>query len=83
MLAGIEAVLAPRLRARGLRKRLARGLAAAVHVILDGPKFPSQARRTITNDEVAPIVRALVERELARHLDATPALLDTILLDVS
>lgn len=71
----------PRMTPRAFRTRIARGLVGVVHLQLDDPRYDSPSKAWLTNPEVAPIVRRVVEPELARHLDAVPALVDALVLD--
>lgn len=82
--AALHHVLAPRLprmTPRAFRSRIARGLVGAFHLQLDDPRYGSPSRDYLTNPEVAPIVRRVVEHALARHLEMVPALVDTLVLD--
>jgi DNA gyrase subunit B len=55
-----------------------RHLVAVLHIGIGDDRF----RNTPTNPAVGEAVRNVVERELARHLDEVPALLDRILIDL-
>lgn len=82
--AALQHVLAPRLprmSPRAFRTRISRGLVGVFHLQLDDPRYGSPSKAWLTNPEVGPIVRRVVEPELARHLDAVPALVDTLVLD--
>jgi DNA gyrase subunit B len=79
----LEAAIAPRLRSkRGLRKRIELGLVGMLHVQLPDPRYKSQLKAEILNPEAGAAVRS-VEREFARYLDETPAMLDTLLLQLT
>lgn len=78
--AGIRRALERRLGRRIARKTLERGLLAVLHVMLDAPRWGAPTKEWLTNPEVGATVRAVVERELARHFEAAPAVLDALLL---
>lgn len=70
-------------RLPGVRmSRLDRRLVVVLHVQLDHPRFGQPTRSWLENPEAGAIVREVVERELARHFDENPALLDQMLLDL-
>ncbi len=71
----------PRMTPRVFRQRISRGLVGALHLQLDDPRYGSPCKDWLTNPEVVPIVRRIVEPAFARHLDAVPALVDTLVLD--
>jgi DNA gyrase subunit B len=71
-----------RLSASRFRTKISRGMHAMLHVSLRDPRFGNPTREWLTNPEAGDAVRTLVERELARHLDETPALLDALLLQL-
>jgi DNA gyrase/topoisomerase IV subunit B len=54
-----------------------------LHVRLEHPGFGSPTRDRLTNPAVGEAVRAIVERDFARHLEEVPALLDALLLDLA
>jgi DNA gyrase/topoisomerase IV subunit B len=58
--------------------RLEQHVVAVLHVSVGDDRF----RYTPTNPTVGEAVRNVVERELERHLEAVPALLDRILIDL-
>ena len=66
-----------------LRPRLGRKRAkmiALMHVRLEDPRFGQPSRDWLRNEEVGTVVRRIVERELPKHFEQVPALLDSILL---
>ncbi len=79
--AGVRAMLERRLGRKA--RRVGDGMLAMVHVTLDDPRFDSQTKDRLRNEEVGEAVRIVVERELARHFEDVPALLDSILQRVS
>jgi DNA gyrase subunit B len=83
LFAGLASVLGRRLQSRKqLRKRIERGLVGMLHVRLDDPKFGNPTRDWLENPEVGASVREVVEREFTRYLDETPAVLDTLLMQL-
>jgi DNA gyrase subunit B len=62
--------------------RVERRLVVILHVSLRDPKFGNPSRDWLMNEEVAKAVRDVVERELARHFEENPALLDQMLIDL-
>jgi DNA gyrase subunit B len=79
--AAFERAIAAAFVNRVRRKRnVRRGRLAVLHVMLDDPRWGSPTREWLKNPEVAGIVERVIERELARHLDEAPALLDALLL---
>jgi DNA gyrase subunit B len=83
LFAALKTVLAPRMSKRhSFDKRITRGMVAMLHVRVRDPRFTRQTKDTLANPEVADAVRAIVERELPKHFERTPALLDTILMMV-
>jgi DNA gyrase subunit B len=82
--AALYQVLAPRfpnLARRTFDRRLARGLVGVMHLQLDHPRFGNPTRDWLRNPEVGAVVREVVTREFARHLDEVPALVDVLVLD--
>jgi DNA gyrase subunit B len=77
LVAGMRRAFAPR---RRWNRRLARQLLAIVHVTLDDPRFGRPTRDWLVNPEVEPVVRDVVERAIADHVERAPAWLDAILL---
>ena len=61
--------------------RLSRGLVAELALELAQPLFKTMWRDALDNPEAADAVRAIVAPALVQHLDATPALLDWLLLE--
>jgi DNA gyrase/topoisomerase IV subunit B len=62
--------------------QLDRRLVVVLHVQLDHPRFGQPTRSWLGNPEAGAIVRDVVERELARHFEENPALLDQMLIDL-
>jgi DNA gyrase/topoisomerase IV subunit B len=73
--AAIRAVLE---RRNVTTERVEQHLVALLHVSVGDERF----RYRPTNPAVGEVVRNVVERELERHLEAVPALLDRILIDL-
>ena len=80
--AAIGAVFARRFTKRLARANIERGMVVVLHVTLDNPRFANPTRDWLQNAEVGEAVRVVVERELARHFDEVPALLDSLLLSL-
>jgi DNA gyrase/topoisomerase IV subunit B len=80
MQAALTTVLGSRIPVRS--ERLKRRIFALVHVSLRHPKWGNPTHEWLTNTEVGDAVRDVVERELARHFDENPALLDQMLIDL-
>lgn len=76
----VARVFARRLGRRVARASLERGMLAALHITLDAPQWNNPTRAWLTNPDVAAVVGSVVERELDRHFDEAPAVLDALLL---
>lgn len=78
LLAAVRTVIGSRLPRR--RRRIERGMIAVLNVTMRDPRFGNPTNGWLSNEEVGRAVHVVVERELARHFEEAPALLDSILL---